>query len=173
MNQEEIKTLREKFAARDCENQVEFETWMEHINAEQSAIVAPYERHLAEVTQRTLELDNKRLDICKEINQLKVRRLLLEGGRKEVNALFHELKHAMIERNPREKFIRPKEEDVPEEYDDPDDIDIVAIEEKEKKGIKRALELHDYNLHRTAEALGVSVRTLCRRIAEYGIDVEP
>ena len=61
-----------------------------------------------------------------------------------------------------------------EEDDDvPSDEEILAMDEKEKEEIKRALELHDYNLGRVAEALGVSERTIRRRIAEYGITLNP
>ena len=55
----------------------------------------------------------------------------------------------------------------------PDDEEFLAMEEKEKEEIKRALELHDYKLGRAAEALGVSERTLRRRIKEYGITLNP
>ena len=64
-------------------------------------------------------------------------------------------------------------EDDKDDADVPSDEEILAIEEKEKEEIKRALELHDYKLGRAAEALGVSERTIRRRIAEYGIAMNP
>ena len=64
-------------------------------------------------------------------------------------------------------------EDNKDDADVPSDEEILAMEEKEKEEIKRALELHDYKLGRVAEALGVSERTIRRRIAEYGITLNP
>lgn len=66
-----------------------------------------------------------------------------------------------------------KEEGAEDEDDIPSDEEILALEEKEKEEIKRALELHDYKLGRVADALGVSERTIRRRIAEYGIALNP
>lgn len=59
------------------------------------------------------------------------------------------------------------------EDDIPSDEEFLAMEEKEKEEIKRALELHDYKLGRAADALGVSERTIRRKIAEYGIALNP
>jgi transcriptional regulator with PAS, ATPase and Fis domain len=64
-------------------------------------------------------------------------------------------------------------EDDKDDADVPSDEEFLAMEEKEKEEIKRALELHDYKLGRAAEALGVSERTIRRRIAEYGIAMNP
>ena len=55
----------------------------------------------------------------------------------------------------------------------PDDEEFLAMEEKEKAEIKRALDIHDYNLGRVADDLGMSERTLLRRIKEYGITMNP
>ena len=55
----------------------------------------------------------------------------------------------------------------------PDDEEFLAMEEKERAEIKRSLDLHDYELGRVADDLGVSERTLRRRIKEYGITMNP
>lgn len=106
MNQEQIKTLREKFAARDCENQVEFETWMTDINAVQHALIDPFDKKIGEMNQRKANLFTQRSAINIQLDQLKQERVAVEQERRDICAIFHELKHAMIERNPREKFIK-------------------------------------------------------------------
>ena len=72
-----------------------------------------------------------------------------------------------------EKDEETEEREKDEEDGIPSDEEFLAMEEKEKEEIKRALELHDYKLGRAAEALGMSERTIRRRIAEYGIALNP
>lgn len=55
----------------------------------------------------------------------------------------------------------------------PSDEELLTMEEKEKAEIKRALDFHDYKLGRVADDLGISERTLRRRIKEYGITMNP
>jgi len=50
------------------------------------------------------------------------------------------------------------------------DSDILNLEEMEKRNIIRALERNNHRRGRAAEELGISERTLYRKIKEYGID---
>lgn len=109
MTQEQKETLRQRFAARDCENQHEFDMWMQEANAVQHTFVDPYDKRLGEFTQRRASLMAQKSAINIQLDMLKQERVDVESARREVCALFHELKHAMIERNPRDKFTKTPE----------------------------------------------------------------
>ena len=103
MNEKEI---RAKFEARKCETQIEFDRVMSEMNTEQTHLNHPYldrERELAK--QREL-LETQKQAINIQLNQIKVERLELEQKRKEINRVFHDLKHELIMLNPRENYAK-------------------------------------------------------------------
>ena len=103
MNEKEI---RAKYAARKCETQMEFDRLMSEMNTEQTHLNHPYldrERELAK--QREL-LETQKQAINIQLNQIKVERLELEQKRKEINRVFHDLKHDLIMLNPRENYAK-------------------------------------------------------------------
>ena len=103
MNEKEI---RAKYEARKCENQMEFDRLMSEMNTEQTHLNHPYldrERELAK--QREL-LETQKQAINIQLNQIKVERLELEQKRKEINRVFHDLKHDLIMLNPRENYAK-------------------------------------------------------------------
>lgn len=107
MNEKEI---RAKFEAQVCETQMEFDRLMSEMNTEQTHLNHPYldrERELAK--QREL-LETQKQAINIQLNQIKVERLELEQKRKDINRVFHDLKHDLIMLNPRENYARPKAE---------------------------------------------------------------
>lgn len=61
--------------------------------------------------------------------------------------------------------------DEKEDYQTVEEIDEEStnIEELEKESIKRALERNDWNKNAAAAALGISHRTIIRKIKEYNI----
>lgn len=103
MNEKEI---RAKYEARKCETQMEFDRLMSEMNDEQTHFNHPYldrERELAK--QREL-LETQKQAINIQLNQIKVERLELEQKRKEINRVFHDLKHDLIMLNPRENYAK-------------------------------------------------------------------
>ena len=108
MNEKEI---RAKYEARKCETQMEFDRVMSEMNTEQTHLNHPYldrERELAK--QREL-LETQKQAINIQLNQIKVERLELEQKRKEINRVFHDLKHELIMLNPRENYAKATTED--------------------------------------------------------------
>ena len=108
MNEKEI---RAKFEAQVCATQMEFDRLMSEMNTEQTHLNHPYldrERELAK--QREL-LETQKQAINIQLNQIKVERLELEQKRKEINRVFHDLKHELIMLNPRENYAKASTED--------------------------------------------------------------
>lgn len=103
--------------------------------------------------------------------------------RKEVNEL-KEILHIHKESTPsrllpEEKMpqtVTHSEHVTPDTFDDIEtaeeivDSDILNLEEMEKRNIVRALERNNHRRGRAAEELGISERTLYRKIKEYGIE---
>lgn len=106
MNEKEI---REHFAAHPVENQVEFEAWMAEINATQFGLVEPYDTRLRDITKRRSNIVAQKSALNIQLDMLKQERATVEDERREICAVFHELKHAMIQLNPREKFVKKEE----------------------------------------------------------------
>ena len=100
------KEIRAKYQARKCENQMEFDRLMSEINTEQTHINHPWldrERELAK--QREL-LEQQKQAINIQLNAIRLERLDLEQKRKDVNRVFHDLKHDLIMLNPRENYAK-------------------------------------------------------------------
>lgn len=103
--------------------------------------------------------------------------------RKEVNEL-KDMLHLHKESTPSRllpeenipQTVSHSEHVAPEAFDDIEtaeeivDSDILNLEEMEKRNIIRALERNNHRRGRAAEELGISERTLYRKIKEYGID---
>lgn len=105
-----MNEIREKYPPREVDNQVEFERIMSEMNIEQTHLNHPYldrERELAR-QKGMLEQQKKAIDI--QLNVIKLERLDLEQKRKDINRVFHEIKHEFIMMNPKEKFINVKQE---------------------------------------------------------------
>ena len=106
MNEKEI---RAKYEARKCETQIEFDRLMSEMNDEQTHFNQPNldrERELAK--QREL-LETQKQAINIQLNAIKVERLELEQKRKDINRVFHDLKHELIMLNPREQYVKNDE----------------------------------------------------------------
>ena len=103
MNASEIKA---KYEGRKCESQVEFDRVMSEMNAEQTVMNHPYldrDRELAKQRQNLM----MQMDAIKiQLKGIAVERLELEQKRKDINRLFHELKHDIIMLNPRDGYAK-------------------------------------------------------------------
>ena len=92
--------IRAKFKARKCENENEFQRIMREMNDEQTMLNHPF-------VDREMSIMSEKLQINAQIQELqcKIAALNLElqkvvREKKQINRLFHELKHALIMSNP-------------------------------------------------------------------------
>lgn len=112
MTESEMQVLREKYPPQKCENQIEFEAIMSQMNDEQTHINHPFIDKDRELSVKKEELKLQLDAIYTEIRKINLERLELDAQRKEINRFFHDLKHELIMLNPREQFVRPKDNDT-------------------------------------------------------------
>ena len=107
MNEKEI---RAKYEARKCETQMEFDRVMSEMNTEQTHLNHPYLDRERELAKQKELLEQQKQAINIQLNAIKVERIDLDQKRKEINRVFHDLKHELIMLNPREQYARQKDE---------------------------------------------------------------
>lgn len=100
------KLIRAKYEARKCETQMEFDRLMSEMNDEQTHFNHPYLDRERELAKQREMLETQKQAINIQLNQIKVERLELEQKRKEINRVFHDLKHDLIMLNPRENYAK-------------------------------------------------------------------
>ena len=103
MNEKEI---RAKYEARKCENQMEFDRLMSEMNNEQTHLNHPYLDRDRELAKQKELLEQQKQAINIQLNAIKLERLDLEQKRKDINRVFHDLKHELIMLNPRENYAK-------------------------------------------------------------------
>ena len=103
MNEKEI---RAKYEAQVCATQMEFDRLMSEMNIEQTHINHPWLDRERELAKQKELLEQQKQAINIQLNAIKVERLDLEQKRKDVNRVFHELKHELIMLNPRESYAK-------------------------------------------------------------------
>ena len=105
MNEKEI---RAKYEARKCENQMEFDRLMSEMNTEQTHLNHPYLDRERELAKQKELLEQQKQAINIQLNAIKVERidLDLDQKRKDINRIFHDLKHELIMLNPRENYAK-------------------------------------------------------------------
>lgn len=107
MNQEDLMA---KYQPRQLENQVEFDAIMSDINQQQGELNRPLiDRKMEIVKQREL-LNIQKQAINQQLSALSAEYQDIEA--KAINRPLHDLKHEWITLNPRERFIKPKEDNV-------------------------------------------------------------
>ena len=102
--------LFKKFEPRKCETQAEFETIMGEINFLQGKECATWDDRLYCVEQHRLDLVNEINKLTLMLSQHAMSRSAAENEKKQLNRIFHELKHEFIKLNPRESFIKEEEQ---------------------------------------------------------------
>lgn len=98
--------IRARFAARKCKTQIEFERIMQEMNSEQEHLNHPYIDRERELKRQREMLETHKQSINIQLNQIKIECLDLQQKRKDINRVFHDLKHELIMMNPRENFAR-------------------------------------------------------------------
>lgn len=105
----EIEEIKAKYQARKMDSQIEFDRVMNELNTEQTHLNHPYLDRMREIEKKINLLKVEKRSICVRIDTLKIERLELEQKAKDINRVFHELKHELIMMNPRERFAKPEE----------------------------------------------------------------
>ena len=104
------KEIRAKYPPHVVETQVEFGRVMERINFDQRQLVQPFdEKELELLNQRTL-LKQQMTAIRIQIDAIDMQKRTVVAQHKEINRVFHEIKHELIMLNPKENFINPEKE---------------------------------------------------------------
>jgi hypothetical protein len=102
MNEQEI---RARFEARKLESQIEFER-MNEMNTMQTNLNHPsLDRDRELLKQRALLIQQKSA-INIQLDAIQVERYDLEQKRKDINRLFHDLKHELIVLNPIDGYAK-------------------------------------------------------------------
>ena len=100
------KEIRAKYEARKCENQMEFDRLMSEMNTEQTHLNHPYLDRERELAKQKELLEQQKQAINIQLNAIKVERIDLDQKRKDINRIFHDLKHELIMLNPRENYAK-------------------------------------------------------------------
>jgi hypothetical protein len=103
MNEKEI---RAKYEARKCETQMEFDRVMSEMNTEQTHLNHPYLDRERELIKQKKLLEQQKSAINIQLDAIKLERLDLEQKRKDINRVFHDLKHELIMMNPLENYAK-------------------------------------------------------------------
>ena len=109
-----VQEIRARFLAQKCETQIEFARIMSEMNAEQTHLNHPYLDRERELAKQKGLLEQQKPAINIQLNAINLERLDLGQKRKDINRLFHDLKHDLIMLNPREQFARVEPEAVAE-----------------------------------------------------------
>ena len=98
MTEQEIRVM---FTPVKCENQTEFDERMHAINNQQSIENHPYLDRIRELNKQCALIETQKQALNVQLNAIKVERLELEQKQKDINRIFHALKHELIELNPK------------------------------------------------------------------------
>ena len=108
MTKEEIM---EQFAPKLCSSKVEFDGLMQAINHQQSIENHPYLDSLRELNKKKALILTQKNALNIQLNAIKEERLDIEQKQKDMNRLFHQLKHELIEMNPKVLKNEPDKEE--------------------------------------------------------------
>ena len=103
-----VEEIREKYPPQVVETQIEFERIMSEMNAEQTHMNHPYLDRDREIAVQREQIKVQIQALHTQDSALKLEKLELEAKRKEINRVFHDLKHELIMLNPAEKFVKDK-----------------------------------------------------------------
>ena len=103
MNEKEI---RAKYEAQVCATQMEFDRIMSEMNTEQTHLNNPYLDRDREIAQQRENIRIQMQALKTQDAALKIERMELEQKRKDINRVFHDLKHDLIMLNPRENYAK-------------------------------------------------------------------
>lgn len=100
------QVIREKYPPQVVETQIEFERIMSEMNTEQTRLNHPYLDRDREIAVQRENIKIQIQALKQQDSSLKMERLALEQKRKDINRVFHDLKHELIMLNPIERFAK-------------------------------------------------------------------
>ena len=98
MNEAEIRVM---FSPVKCGSQAEFDERMHAINNRQNIENHPYLDRIRELNDRKALIESQIFALKCQLEIIKAERLQVEQKKKDVNRVFYQLKHEMIELNPK------------------------------------------------------------------------
>ena len=159
-NIRQLKNLAEQMAVIEMDHQISADTLRRYLpqeeNRQEIVLRNPSQQSGKDYSHEIGILYNMVMQNRKELEDL---RALLENGNRENVVARNNDKAPAIEITP----ARDEEEIVPDEEAS------LRIDDGEKERIRRALELSGGNRKVAAEKVGLSERTLYRKIKEYGL----
>ena len=91
------------------ENQAQFDDYMSRLDNLQSIMNRPFKDELAKLQQQRQALKIQHLTILQQMESIGMNIHMIQETQKEMNRVFHDLKHETITLNPRDRFIKPDE----------------------------------------------------------------
>jgi hypothetical protein len=85
---------------------MEFDRLMSEMNTEQTHLNHPYLDRERELIKQKKLLEQQKSAINIQLDAIKLERLDLEQKRKDINRVFHDLKHELIMMNPLENYAK-------------------------------------------------------------------
>jgi len=107
MNFDEIKA---KYQPRQLDNQIQFEEIMRAMNQEQAELNRPLIDRKMEIQKQRELINIQKQALNQQLSALSIEYRDIEAQAKAINRPFHDLKHEFCELNPRERFMKPKED---------------------------------------------------------------
>lgn len=98
MTAEEARAM---FAPVKCNSQIEFDERMHAINNQQNIENHPYLDQLRELNKRKALLQAQKQAINVQLSAIRVECMEIEQKQKDTNRVFYQLKHELIELNPK------------------------------------------------------------------------
>lgn len=89
------------FAPVKCDNQIEFDERMHAINNQQSIENHPYLDRLRELNKQRTLIETLKQALNIQLNAIKAEKLEIEQKQKDINRVFYQLKHELLELNPK------------------------------------------------------------------------
>ena len=89
------------FAPVKGDNQVEFDGRMHAINNQQTIENRPYLDRLRELSKNVTLIESQKQALNIQLNAIRAARLEIEQKQKDINRVFYDLKHELLELNPK------------------------------------------------------------------------
>jgi len=173
-NVRQLRNIVEQMSVIEKEREVDAKTLRQYLPDQSTALVAlggSNEKEGNAINEREL-IFKFLFDMKSDLNALKAQVQALSGGQPLPTALpvgYREEYYPTASRSPQGTVsILPKHSDD-EDVDHTEVEESLSLEEKEKEMIRKALTKHRNKRKNAAEELGISERTLYRKIKEYGI----
>jgi uncharacterized protein YoxC len=99
-----LEEIKAKYSGYECESQQEFDRVMNTLNQLQSEMNHPVLDEERELNKKREALEIQMQSIRIQMSTLRLQRIDVEQKLKDINRVFHAIKHELIVINPREKY---------------------------------------------------------------------